>query len=85
MYARRHASHDGNVVGVCHGGHGAFCCCVETLLGPAGQVWDVAFLYACGEVCWVEAVDADDDGWAGGEFVGFAVEGDGGVVGGAHY
>lgn len=79
MDAWRHAGDDGDVVGVCHGGHGAFGGRVETFIYPAGQGGEGFAGEAAGEVFGVEAVDADYDCWLGRDVVGSAVEGDAGV------
>ena len=76
MDAWWHAGDDGDVVGVCHGGHGAFGWGVEALMDPAGQRGEGVVGQACSEVFGVEAVDADYDCWAGWDVVGLAVEGD---------
>lgn len=79
MDARRHASDDRDVVGVGYRGHCTFGCGVEPRLYPAGEGGEDAFREAGREVFGVKAVDADDYGGAGGNEVGFGVEGDCGV------
>ena len=73
----RLAGYDGDVVGVCEGGHAAFGCGVETCFREVGEVWEDVVSKALGEVFWVEAIDADYYCWLTREGVFPAVEGEG--------
>lgn len=76
MDAGRHARDDGDVVGIGYGWHCAFCRNVEAVLNPAGHRWQDALFESGGEVFGIEAIDANYDGGAGRDGVGFVVKGD---------